>query len=269
MLGVGRGSALRIERKPRGLLSVGGPGGGAGGHATPSNKLTFLRGHQVSDPAGQAVFETIYPGWYRGRAPHIHLKVHVGGSVIHTGQLFFADSTSDAVYRTSHYKSHGQPDTTDARDSIYKQAGASSAVVKLTRATGGNGFVGRDHARSQGLKVGAPLDRDGPASSCRSNRARSKCPANPEVWCSFPHPHSRVEVPGGEGMTGTTWSSRRRKGPSGCASDGLALCKRAADPDPNRLVGGPVFCVGDVSPGGGERRHLRCPARRAIRRCAR
>jgi protocatechuate 3,4-dioxygenase beta subunit len=120
----------------------GGPGGGAGGHATPTNRLTFLRGHQVSDAAGQVSFETIYPGWYRGRAPHIHLKVHVGGSVVHTGQLFFADSTSDAVYRTSHYRSYGQPDTTDARDSIYKQAGGSSAVVELAKPTGGNGFVG-------------------------------------------------------------------------------------------------------------------------------
>lgn len=62
--------------------------------------------------------------------------------MVHTGQLFFADPTSDTVYRTSHYKSHGQPDTTDARDSIYKQAGGSSALVKLTKQTGSNGFVG-------------------------------------------------------------------------------------------------------------------------------
>ena len=119
-----------------------GPGGGGGGHATPTNKLTFLRGHQVSDAAGQVIFDTIYPGWHRGRAPHIHLKVHVGSAVVHTGQLFFADPTSDTVYRTSHYKSHGQPDTTDARDSIYKQAGGSSALLKLSEQTGGNGFVG-------------------------------------------------------------------------------------------------------------------------------
>jgi protocatechuate 3,4-dioxygenase beta subunit len=120
----------------------GGPGGGGGGHATPTNILTFLRGHQVSDAAGQVVFDTIYPGWYRGRAPHIHLKVHVGSAVVHTGQLFFADPTSDAVYRTAHYKSHGQPDTTDARDSIYKQAGGSSALVKLTKQVGGAGYAG-------------------------------------------------------------------------------------------------------------------------------
>jgi protocatechuate 3,4-dioxygenase beta subunit len=119
----------------------GGGGGGGGGHATPTDKLTFLRGHQIADADGRVTFQTIYPGWYRGRAPHIHLKVHVGGSVVHTGQLFFADATSDAVYRTAHYKSHGQPDTTDASDSIYKQAGGSSALVKLAKASGG-GFVG-------------------------------------------------------------------------------------------------------------------------------
>jgi protocatechuate 3,4-dioxygenase beta subunit len=118
-----------------------GTGGGAG-NATPTNKLTFLRGHQISGAAGQVNFDTIYPGWYRGRAPHIHIRVHVGGSVVHTGQLFFADPTSDAVYRTAHYRSHGEPDTTDARDSIYKQAGGSSALVKLTKQPGSTGYVG-------------------------------------------------------------------------------------------------------------------------------
>jgi hypothetical protein len=62
--------------------------------------------------------------------------------VVHTGQLFFADPISDTVYRTSHYRRHGQPDTTDARDSIYKQAGGSSALLKLSKPTGHNGFVG-------------------------------------------------------------------------------------------------------------------------------
>jgi protocatechuate 3,4-dioxygenase beta subunit len=127
-----------------------GGGGGGGGHATPTNKLTFLRGHQISDAAGQVIFDTIYPGWYRGRAPHIHLKVHVGSSVVHTGQLFFADPTSGAVYRTAHYKSHGQPDTTDSKDSIYRQAGGSSALLKLSRQAGSRGYVG---AMTLGVKA--------------------------------------------------------------------------------------------------------------------
>ena len=59
----------------------------------------YLRGHQRTGAKGRAVFDTIYPGWYRGRTPHIHLKVHVGGNEVHTGQLFFRDSISAAVYR--------------------------------------------------------------------------------------------------------------------------------------------------------------------------
>ena len=37
-------------------------------------------------------FNTIYPGWYPGRAVHIHMKVFVGGNSVHTGQLFFPDA---------------------------------------------------------------------------------------------------------------------------------------------------------------------------------
>ena len=41
--------------------------------------LTFLRGIQRTDANGLALFKTVYPGWYQGRAVHIHVKVHVGG----------------------------------------------------------------------------------------------------------------------------------------------------------------------------------------------
>ncbi len=97
------------------------------------NAKRYLRGHQKSDANGKLSFLTIYPGWYRGRTPHIHVKVHVGGNTVHTGQLFFRDSISDKVYATSSYKSHGEPDTTNAEDSIYKQAGGSAALVSLKR----------------------------------------------------------------------------------------------------------------------------------------
>jgi hypothetical protein len=69
--------------------------------------------------------------------------VHVGGSVVHTGQLFFPDRTSDAVYRTSAYRSHGQPDTTNRQDSIYAAAGGSKAKVHLTRRRKHSGYKGR------------------------------------------------------------------------------------------------------------------------------
>ena len=47
--------------------------------------------HPADGRDGVALFQTVYPGWYTGRTVHIHVKVHVGGNVVHTGQLFFPD----------------------------------------------------------------------------------------------------------------------------------------------------------------------------------
>jgi protocatechuate 3,4-dioxygenase beta subunit len=110
----------------------------AGGtYSGVADSKRFLRGHQKADAHGRARFLTVYPGWYRGRTPHIHLKVHVGGSVVHTGQAFFDEKTTAAVYRRSPYKSHGQPDTSHAADMIYAQAGRSRATLRLTRRSNG------------------------------------------------------------------------------------------------------------------------------------
>jgi protocatechuate 3,4-dioxygenase beta subunit len=58
---------------------------------------TYLRGVQMTGERGVVQFRTVYPGWYQGRAIHIHLKVHVGGRTVHTGQLFFRESANDRV----------------------------------------------------------------------------------------------------------------------------------------------------------------------------
>jgi protocatechuate 3,4-dioxygenase beta subunit len=115
----------------------GGPGGGGSG---ATNNLTFLRGTQVSDANGVAVFRTIYPGWYPGRAVHIHLKVHIGGSVVHTGQVFFADSVNDTAYKASPYNTRPTPDVRNAADSIYRQAGGKAAELDV--APNGSGYTG-------------------------------------------------------------------------------------------------------------------------------
>ena len=103
----------------------------------------FLRGHQKSNANGKAEFLTIFPGWYRGRTPHIHMKVYVGGEEVHTGQIFFSEAITAAVYKQTPYSSHGTYDTPHSRDNIYEQAGGSNAQVKLTKRTGGlKGYVG-------------------------------------------------------------------------------------------------------------------------------
>jgi protocatechuate 3,4-dioxygenase beta subunit len=115
--------------------------GGVYSGAIANNAGTnFLRGIQKTDAAGVARFISIYPGWYQGRAVHIHVKVHVGGSVVHTGQFFFKDSLTDAVYRRSPYSSRGTRDTLNAADSIYRNGGSRS-ILAVTRS--GTGYVGK------------------------------------------------------------------------------------------------------------------------------
>ena len=110
----------------------------AGSYSAVNGATTrFLRGHQRSNAAGKAEFLTIFPGWYRGRTPHIHMKVHVGGDEVHTGQVFFNEKVTAAVYAQAPYRSRGQYDTPHSRDMIYEEAGGSTAELKLTRRKNG------------------------------------------------------------------------------------------------------------------------------------
>jgi protocatechuate 3,4-dioxygenase beta subunit len=112
----------------------GGPGGG--GAATRTSPENWLQGYQTSGSDGAVTFRTIYPGWYRGRAVHVHLKVFVDGADIHTGQLFFPDDLSKQVFASAPYQ--GDQDTLNSSDNIYSGAGAAAL---LSPAKAGNGYT--------------------------------------------------------------------------------------------------------------------------------
>jgi protocatechuate 3,4-dioxygenase beta subunit len=111
-------------------------GGTYSGFGSATAERTFLRGAQVTGDDGVARFTTIYPGWYPGRATHIHLKVHVGGDTVHTGQVFFDEAVNDAVYAQDPYRDHTGTRTHNGSDGIYRQGGAQS-LLTLTPAAGG------------------------------------------------------------------------------------------------------------------------------------
>jgi protocatechuate 3,4-dioxygenase beta subunit len=92
----------------------------------------FLRGIQRTDAKGLALFKTIYPGWYQGRTVHIHTMVHLGGNVVHTGQLYFSDAITDAVYQRTPYNQRPGRTPRNAADSIYRNGGKRS-TLKLVR----------------------------------------------------------------------------------------------------------------------------------------
>ena len=96
------------------------------------NSGNWLRGIQRTNPEGRVRFETIFPGWYPGRTPHIHVKVFVSGREVHTGQVFFPTSALRAVYGEGGYRAQGSPGAANSSDGIYREAGKRS-VVSLQR----------------------------------------------------------------------------------------------------------------------------------------
>jgi protocatechuate 3,4-dioxygenase beta subunit len=78
----------------------------------------------------------VYPGWYQGRTVHIHVKVHVGGSVVHTGQLYFPDPLTDRVYNRAPYSSRPNRTTRNANDTIFRSGGARSMLAVKRNAAG-------------------------------------------------------------------------------------------------------------------------------------
>ena len=110
--------------------------GAYSGFGSGGSSRTFMRGVQRTDAKGLAQFCTVYPGWYQGRAVHIHVKVHAGGNVVHTGQLFFRDSVTDAVYRRAPYSSRPNRDVRNSQDGIYRDGGGRSLLSVKRNAAG-------------------------------------------------------------------------------------------------------------------------------------
>jgi protocatechuate 3,4-dioxygenase beta subunit len=115
--------------------------GGAGQSDTSGQK--FLRGYQVTDGNGQVQFQTIYPGWYRGRTIHIHFKVRTdpdsASGYEFTSQMFFDEAITDSVLARAPYSQKGSPDTRNARDNIFNP----DLVVPLSAE--GDGYSGTSH----------------------------------------------------------------------------------------------------------------------------
>lgn len=95
---------------------------------------TWLRGYQLTGADGTATFNTIYPGWYQGRATHIHLEVFVNNVLKKTSQITFSETISDAVHITDLYAAHGTNPTRNASDNIFNNSATDLAneTVALT-----------------------------------------------------------------------------------------------------------------------------------------
>lgn len=104
----------------------------------------FLRGYQMTDGSGTAQFVTLYPGWYSGRATHIHFKIR-GSSAKQpdyefTSQIYFDDAVTDRVYAQAPYAARGARSVRNDQDGIFRRGG-DRLIVPVRQS--GEGYEGQ------------------------------------------------------------------------------------------------------------------------------
>ena len=105
--------------------------GGTGMQSANFTSVHFLRGRQTTDANGVVTFTSIFPGWYSGRAPHIHVHIYntTGTSLLVT-QIAFPTDICNTVYTTAtNYYTRGTQDTTNARDNVFSDSLASQLAT--------------------------------------------------------------------------------------------------------------------------------------------
>lgn len=117
----------------------------------------YLRGYQVTDSNGGVTFQTIYPGWYSGRAVHIHFKIRLfnGNQQTYefTSQLYFDDTLTDTVHAQTPYNAKGSRDTRNSRDGIYSNGG-NQLLLNVTQ--NGSAYIGTFDIGLEGVVVSNP-----------------------------------------------------------------------------------------------------------------
>ena len=159
---------------------------------------TFMRGIQLTDSNGVAVFDTVYPGWYPGRATHIHFKVRLDSSTFVTSQYCFLDSVNNAVYSTPLYSSRGPNPTTNASDGIFHSANPQYLV--MTSAPNGTG--GYDGTYTIGINAPAGIGEQSEEANGFKLDQNFPNPFNPSTKISYVLPvntHVKLNVYDGFG----------------------------------------------------------------------
>jgi len=94
--------------------------------------LTYLRGIQTTNAAGQVEFTTVYPGWYNGRLTHIHCEVYAGNTLLRTSQFAFPlDSVagSETALVNAYYGNANNSITTYSADNVFNNGYADQLLT--------------------------------------------------------------------------------------------------------------------------------------------
>jgi protocatechuate 3,4-dioxygenase beta subunit len=98
---------------------------------------TYLRGIQTTNNNGEVTFTTIYPGWYQGRATHIHVEVTIGGRSVKVTQIAFPESVNNAVHAGGVYASRGSNPMSNLADGIFSDSLSSEIVTPMGSVSAG------------------------------------------------------------------------------------------------------------------------------------
>jgi len=101
-----------------------------GKNVKPVNEARFLRGAQVSDASGQVEFNTIFPGWYEPRAPHIHFKIIIDKQEHLTSQFYFEPEFCRRIYLNEKpYDLYGDSLFTPQNDAVFSQTAQAEGLL--------------------------------------------------------------------------------------------------------------------------------------------
>lgn len=114
-----------------------------GVYSDVTDRTKFLRGYQMTDVTGKAAFTTVWPGWYPGRAVHIHFKIRAaaanGRVADFTSQLFFDETLNDQVFAVAPYAQRGGAGRLrNGGDGIFQQSGGK---LTLAPTRSGDGYA--------------------------------------------------------------------------------------------------------------------------------
>ncbi|HEX5026527.1 MAG TPA: intradiol ring-cleavage dioxygenase, partial [Agriterribacter sp.] len=94
--------------------------GGTGMQSNNYGSVHFLRGRQVTDANGEVTFTTIFPGWYQGRATHIHVHIYnATGNSLKVTQIAFPEGSGTALAAVNGYEKGMLGYTYNANDNVF------------------------------------------------------------------------------------------------------------------------------------------------------
>lgn len=119
--------------------------GGTSMQSVNYTTVHFLRGRQTTDANGLVTFTSIFPGWYSGRATHIHVHIYnASGTSLLVTQIAFPEGTNSAVALVNASSASGYTKglsgyTYNASDNVF----SDSVANELAAITGSvsEGFV--------------------------------------------------------------------------------------------------------------------------------